>query len=96
MDSYRLLRISPSQLSSFRTEDQLWVSYHGKVYNLTRYLPFHPGGPEELFKVAGQDAEKEFMKAHAWVNWDALLKNCCVGVLVRDGEEDDLDEFLGM
>lgn len=58
----------------------------GKVYNITPYLPFHPGGKGELLRGAGKDSEKLFKEIHPWVNWDGMLGECLVGILV--GEND--------
>lgn len=30
------------------------------VYNITPYLPFHPGGEEDLMRVAGRDGTRLF------------------------------------
>lgn len=62
--------------------------YQGKVYNITPYLPFHPGGEAELMRGAGRDAAKLFMEVHPWVNWEAMLGECVVGILVAEGEEE--------
>lgn len=40
--------------------DDAWSSFNGKVYNLTAYLPYHPGGEKELMRVAGRDGTKLF------------------------------------
>jgi cytochrome b involved in lipid metabolism len=63
-----------------------WTSYQGKVYNITPYLPFHPGGKGELLRGAGKDSGKLFMEIHPWVNWDAILGECLVGILVSENE----------
>ncbi len=53
----------------------------GKVYNISPYLRFHPGGVPILMKAAGKDGTTLFMKYHSWVNADALLEKCLVGLL---------------
>lgn len=68
-----------------------WSSYMGKVYNITPYLPFHPGGEGELMRAAGKDGAKLFMEYHAWVNWENMLNSCVVGILVSEGEDEGLD-----
>ena len=55
-----------------------------QVYNITRYLKFHPGGVDILVKVAGKDGTSLFMKYHPWVAADALLQQCLVGWLAVD------------
>jgi len=79
-------RVTPSQLRSMtgRKGKPAWSSWQGKVYNITPYLPFHPGGEGELMKAAGRDGTKLFMESHPWVNWDNMLGSCLVGVMVPE------------
>lgn len=65
-----------------------WTSYQGRVYNVTAYLPFHPGGQGELLRAAGRDGAKLFAEVHPWVNWEGILGECWVGVLGQEGEEE--------
>lgn len=55
-----LMRITPSELKQHRTPDDAWSAFGGKVYNITPYLAFHPGGEKELMRVAGRDGTKLF------------------------------------
>ena len=55
-----LLRVTPSMLKEHRTRDDAWSAFSGKVYNITPYLPYHPGGEKELMRVAGRDGSKLF------------------------------------
>lgn len=63
------------------------------MYNITAYLPFHPGGEPELMKGAGRDAAKLFAEIHPWVNWEGMLGECCVGVLVDEGEGEEVNKL---
>lgn len=38
----------------------LTIFIQGIVYNVTRYVDFHPGGKSELMKGVGKDATKLF------------------------------------
>lgn len=97
----RLIRVTPSQLKkqNGRTGKDAWTSYQGRIYNVTPYLPFHPGGKGELMRGAGRDAGDLFMEVHPWVNWEGMLGECLVGILVAEGEGEehkevnDLDEM---
>lgn len=74
---------------SGRKGKDAWGTWQGKVYNLTPYLSFHPGGKGELMRGAGKvgEAERLFREIHPWVNWDGMLGECLVGILVSEGEE---------
>lgn len=52
-----------------------------KVYNMTPYIGFHPGGVKYIMMGAGRDATVLFNKYHAWVNLDFLMAKCMVGLL---------------
>ncbi|KAL4910902.1 hypothetical protein BDW74DRAFT_142049 [Aspergillus multicolor] len=83
-----LLKVTPSMLKvqNGRKGMDAWTSYQGKVYNISPYLPFHPGGKGELLRGAGKDSGKLFLEIHPWVNWDAILGECMVGILVSEHE----------
>jgi cytochrome b involved in lipid metabolism len=55
-----LLRIPPSVLKTHNKLDDAWSAINGKVYNITPYLPYHPGGEKELMRAAGRDGTKLF------------------------------------
>ncbi len=81
-------RVTPSMLKTKtgRKGKPAWTSWQGKVYNITPYLPFHPGGEAELMRAAGRDGTQLFMEVHPWVNWDGMLSECLVGILVSEDE----------
>ncbi|KAG8683357.1 hypothetical protein FRC09_016133 [Ceratobasidium sp. 395] len=79
-----LLKVTPSMLKQHRSRDDAWSAFGGKVYNITPYLPYHPGGERELMRVAGRDGTKLFATTHAWVNLDFMLDGCLVGFLVPE------------
>ncbi|RAH77018.1 hypothetical protein BO86DRAFT_393000 [Aspergillus japonicus CBS 114.51] len=89
-----LIRVTPSMLKAQngRKGADAWTSYQGKVYNITPYLPFHPGGKGELLRGVGKDSGQLFMEIHPWVNWDAILGECLVGILVAETETESFGE----
>ncbi|GCF00448.1 hypothetical protein ZYGM_002685 [Zygosaccharomyces mellis] len=77
------LRVDKELLQRHKTKDDCWCVIQGKVYCLTNYFDFHPGGVDILLKnCAGKDATVLFNKYHRWVSYDKLLENCFVGVYV--------------
>ncbi|BES91633.1 Oxidoreductase FAD-Hypothetical protein domain [Nesidiocoris tenuis] len=78
----KLLKVTREELAKHRKEDDAWIAIRGNVYNITRYLDFHPGGVAELMKGAGIDGTELFNNVHPWVNFESLLSKCLVGRLV--------------
>lgn len=62
--------------------------WQGKVYNLTPYMKFHPGGVDQLMRGAGKEKEGErlFNEIHPWVSWENMLGECLVRILVSESE----------
>ncbi|CAH8321224.1 unnamed protein product [Eruca vesicaria subsp. sativa] len=73
--------ISMEEVKKHKTGDSMWTVLKGRVYNITPYMNFHPGGVDMLMKAVGRDGTLLFNKYHAWVNYDILLEKCLVGVL---------------
>ena len=44
-----------TEVSKHNSPEDAWMVIHGKVYNVTPYLPYHPGGVSTLLKEAGGD-----------------------------------------
>ncbi|KAE8258900.1 hypothetical protein A4X13_0g1364 [Tilletia indica] len=79
-----LMRITPSELKKHKSPDDVWSAFNNKVYNLTPYMRFHPGGEDELMRVAGRDGTRLFMLTHSWVNLDSIMDGTLVGILVKE------------
>lgn len=52
------------EVSQHNSKDSCWVIVHGKVYDVTEFLPEHPGGEKIILKYAGKDATKKFDPIH--------------------------------
>ncbi|SJX64686.1 uncharacterized protein SRS1_15502 [Sporisorium reilianum f. sp. reilianum] len=80
----QLLRVTPSELKKHNTREDAWSAFYGKVYNITPYLPFHPGGEDELMRCAGRDGTRLFALTHSWVNIDSMIDSAMVGILTSE------------
>ncbi|KAK6197470.1 cytochrome b5-like heme/steroid binding domain-containing protein [Scheffersomyces amazonensis] len=78
----QIVRITKDELKKHKIRNDCWTSINGKVFNITPYVDFHPGGVDEIMKCAGRDGTALFYKYHSWVNVDRMLSNCMVGILV--------------
>ena len=83
------LRVTPSMLrrQTGRRGKDAWTVLGGRVYNITPYLPFHPGGEPELLRGAGRDGTRLFGEVHPWVNYEGMLAACLIGIYVPEEEE---------
>lgn len=76
--------IPKSELRKHDKKDDCWMVINGKVFNVTPYINFHPGGAEQLLRCAGKDGTALFNKYHSWVNPDRLLDHCLIGQLSNE------------
>ncbi|KAJ3036587.1 hypothetical protein HDV00_002547 [Rhizophlyctis rosea] len=83
----QLQRYTLADLAEHRSRDNVWMAIQGKVYNVTSYVKFHPGGAGQLMRGAGKDATELFLQVHPWVNVDNLLDKCFIGFLVKDNNK---------
>ncbi|CAG82041.1 YALI0C11627p [Yarrowia lipolytica CLIB122] len=82
VDTMGPVRVTKDMLKEHRSKEDAWMVLNGKVYNITPYLNFHPGGVPKLMVCAGRDGTSLFMKTHAWVNYENILDRCFVGFYV--------------
>ena len=93
------LRVTPSMLKkkTGRKGNDAWMAINGKVYNVTPYAKFHPGGIPELMRGAARDGTRLFGEVHPWVNYETMLSACLVGLLVEEpvdgSNESEMDKM---
>ncbi|KAK0211526.1 oxidoreductase [Armillaria fumosa] len=78
--SKRIRIYSPEDLKNHATASSCWVSYKGKVYDISGFLADHPGGDDILLRYAGQPVENVMTDKNEHVHSEAAY--------------DMLDEFL--
>ncbi|KAL2266646.1 hypothetical protein VTJ83DRAFT_5998 [Remersonia thermophila] len=52
------------EVARHTSADSCWVVLHGHVYDVTDFLPHHPGGSKIILQLAGRDATAEFDPIH--------------------------------
>lgn len=77
----RQLPISQEELSLHCKAEDMWMSFGNKVYDITSYVPYHPGGTYNLMQAAGKDGMALFNKYHRYINLEGLIGKCCIGVM---------------
>ncbi|KIK95774.1 hypothetical protein PAXRUDRAFT_11243 [Paxillus rubicundulus Ve08.2h10] len=56
--------ISSQTVAEHATAASCWIIVHGKVYDVTEFLPEHPGGSKIILKYAGKDATEAYDPIH--------------------------------
>ncbi|KAL4911034.1 hypothetical protein BDW74DRAFT_142305 [Aspergillus multicolor] len=57
-------KLTGADVAQHNSKDSCWVIVHGKAYDVTEFLPEHPGGQKIILKYAGKDATEEFDPIH--------------------------------
>ncbi|KAL1475922.1 hypothetical protein MTO96_036930, partial [Rhipicephalus appendiculatus] len=78
----RFLEVTYEELMKHNKKDDAWICLKGRVYNVTPYMDYHPGGVDELLKGVGKDATDLFNQVHKWVNFESMLEKCLIGKVV--------------
>lgn len=71
--------IPTSEIKKHNKRDDAWTVYRGKVYDMTAYISYHPGGVDMIMLGAGRDCTILYDKYHQWVNAEAMLSKCFIG-----------------
>ena len=67
--------ISQSELTAHNAEEDCWIIYQDKVYDLTDWLQKHPGGVKSISGYCGTDGfEAAFIKKHGTSKADLFMK----------------------
>ncbi|GAM29419.1 hypothetical protein SAMD00019534_125950, partial [Acytostelium subglobosum LB1] len=72
---------SIEELKKHNRPDDAWTVYKGRVYDITSYFSYHPGGDVQLARAAGKDCTKMFEFRHGWVNFEAMMDKLFIGYL---------------
>ncbi|CEL93590.1 unnamed protein product [Vitrella brassicaformis CCMP3155] len=76
-----LRTVSKEEMEKHSSEDDCWIIMWGKVYDVSNYMVDHPGGPDVIVNLAGQDATEEFEGYGHSDDARKIADELCVGVL---------------
>ncbi|KAK9467977.1 FMN-dependent dehydrogenase-domain-containing protein [Lipomyces arxii] len=68
-----MVSLTGADIAKHNSKESCWVIVHGKAYDVTEFLPEHPGGQKIILKYAGKDATKEFDPIHPSDTLDKYL-----------------------
>ncbi|KAH7267933.1 hypothetical protein MRS44_011777 [Fusarium solani] len=59
------MALHPSEVAKHNNAKSCWLIIHNEVYDLTKFLPHHPGGRRVILMHAGRDATQRFNLVHS-------------------------------
>lgn len=79
--------LTATEVAKHTTDKDCWTIVEGNVYDITPYIPNHPGGKANIMRACGTDATAMFTtsagRAHSQRAQD-LLQNYLVGSVVTE------------
>ncbi|CAI6098341.1 unnamed protein product [Clonostachys chloroleuca] len=87
-----------SEIAEHNDAKSCWVIVHGKAYDVTEFLPEHPGGQKIILKYAGKDCTEEFEPIHPPDTLDKFLDKSKhlgpvdMGTVEQEVKEEDPEE----
>ena len=78
-DTYTL-----AQVAEHATAESCWSAVNGMVYDLTKWIPLHPGGEAKIKAICGKDGTAAFTGKHGGQEKpEATLATFKIGVLAQ-------------
>lgn len=78
----KLRQYTLKEVAAHCTIDSCWMVISDRVYDLTDFLEYHPGGYELMIEYAGADATNAFMEKPHTIEATAMLEKYLIGELV--------------
>ena len=73
-----------AKVAEHNNASSCWAAINGNVYDLTKWINKHPGGPERILSICGTDASAAFNGQHGSAPRPANeLKNFLLGPLTK-------------
>ncbi|CAI7719623.1 cytochrome b5-like heme/steroid binding protein, putative [Plasmodium vivax] len=78
-DEKAIKTFTREEVAKHNTSKDAWVIYKNKIYEITYYLLYHPGGEDILAEQAGNDITDYVFQYHPWVNVERILEHTYKG-----------------
>lgn len=75
------------EVASHDSINDCWVILENHVYDVTKYLRFHPGGTRLILQLAGKDATEDFLAIHHSNKARRILETYWVGQIRRSADQ---------
>ncbi|MCJ1350845.1 MAG: hypothetical protein MMC33_000826 [Icmadophila ericetorum] len=85
-------KLSGEEVAKHNNQKDCWVIIHGKAYDVTEFMPEHPGGSKIILKYAGKDATETYEPIHPPDTLDKYLdKSKHLGEVNMDSVEKEAE-----
>lgn len=76
--------ITASTIATHNSQTSCWSSINGNVYDLTSWIPNHPGGEKAILQLCGVDGSAKFNGKHGGAPKQAtILAGFKIGILAE-------------
>eukprot|EP00461_Guttulinopsis_vulgaris_P001312 UN01312 len=86
-------KYSREEVAKANTEEKCWIIIDSRVYDMTKFLRFHPGGKHAIMEYAGKDATKVFYDLH---RTEVLqkYKHFIIGIVAGEEKKAAIPQFV--
>ncbi len=86
-NSVTTVGITLDELKKHNDKNDCWVVYQGKVYDVTKWLPLHPGGVEAIARFCGTTGfETAFVRKHGNTVNQKIQNTTSKKLLIEEGD----------
>ncbi|KAF2843306.1 hypothetical protein M501DRAFT_1005904 [Patellaria atrata CBS 101060] len=91
-------KLTGKEVAKHNSRESCWVIIHGRAYDVTEFLPEHPGGPKIILNYAGKDATEEYEPIHPpdtlekYLDKSKHLGEVAMDTVKKEQKEEDPDE----
>ena len=79
----KLKQFTLKEVAAHCTMESCWMAINDKVYDLTEFIEYHPGGYEIMIEFAGADATNAFNEKPHTIEAADMLEKYLIGELVK-------------
>lgn len=79
----KLKQFTLKDVAAHCTMESCWMVIQDKVYDLTDFIHYHPGGYEIMLEYGGADATNAFLEKPHTIEAVAILEKYLIGELVE-------------
>lgn len=65
--------ITLNMVAAHDSRESCWTSINGNVYDVTSWIPNHPGGEKAILQLCGTDGSKKFNEQHGGAEKQAMI-----------------------